>query len=323
MVQVQFDCLAAASAVCDCGQAGPVLGCLCSPCKGKRKVLKKLCVCTGGSTVECLSTCINSRCIKKAPGLADVDPFFFFVCFCFLNSYLHARWLTRTSIVAIKKKKKRFCLATDTVKVLSSWFSRASLKGCQPPGLSSAGVARMAVCEWLTVGGWWWGGSCCPHSDSTKQNGGEKKKKGLPVYLRRLGHPTSQGEERTVPWWVPLFLSSLLFFPTAVCSVRQNKRRQGPGPWSTALWAEWFSPETHIPRRPSEKRGWDWKKKHPERTVNSKEGPKQKNRPRLNFDHLLGTLGPLVCLNASTSVESGCAGMTVARTGVMPLSTQT
>lgn len=133
MVQVQFDCLAAASAVCDCGQAGPVLGGLCSPCKGKRKVLKKLCVCTGGSTVECLSTCINSRCIKKAPGLADVDPFFF--CLFLFFKQLFTRTLTYTDVYSGNKKKKALLPGNRHGKSPLFLVLKGILKGLPAPRL--------------------------------------------------------------------------------------------------------------------------------------------------------------------------------------------
>lgn len=86
--------------------------------------------------MECLSICIYSRCIKKAQSLAEADPLLF------LNNYLHTLTLAYRDLLS--GNKKRFCLATDTIKVLSSsgWTSARSpghLQTLHTPSWSDTG----------------------------------------------------------------------------------------------------------------------------------------------------------------------------------------
>lgn len=179
--------------------------------------------------------------------------------------------------MAIKWLLSGFCLATDTIKVLSSWLDVCTLsRGIyKMPPAPNTGDAGMSVCEWLTAVLWesgegferWGGGvlyslkverppdpNSCPHSDSTKQN--KKRAPCVPPASRPPSLPrrrASRAPDRSPPSSAPLFLS------TAVCSARQNNMKQGPGPMvqTTLGWLSFSA--THIPRQPSDKRGWDLK----------------------------------------------------------------
>lgn len=205
---------------------------------------------------------------KKAPGFTDANPFF-------ENNYLHTSWLTGTSLVAIKWLLSGFCLATDTIKVLSSWLDVCTLsRGIyKMPPAPNTGNARMSVCEWLTAVLWESGEGFERRGGPVQSQSGEaprpqqlppfwqhktKQKKGS-LCTSPASRPPSpprrralRAPDRSPPSSAPLFLS------TAVCSARQNNMRQGPGPVVQTTLGWLFFPANHIPRQPSDKRGWDF-----------------------------------------------------------------
>lgn len=116
--------------------------------------------------MECLSTCINSRCIKKAQSVAEVDPPSLFKQFI----YTHAHTLACRDLLS--GNKKRFCLATDTIKGLSSsgWTSARSPghpqnMACPPADRALEMDGRVRVneldgCCFFVRAERWGGGSC-------------------------------------------------------------------------------------------------------------------------------------------------------------------
>lgn len=90
-------------------------------CHCKGKLCKKLCIKQDGAQWNVYQFAFFSRCIKKAQSLAEADPLLF------LNNYLHTHH-TLAYRDLLSGNKKRFCLATDTIKVLSSsgWMTARS-----------------------------------------------------------------------------------------------------------------------------------------------------------------------------------------------------
>lgn len=91
-------------------------------CKGK--LCKKICIEQDGAQWNVYQFAFIADALKKAQRLADP--------LLFLNNYLHSHTRTHTHTLAcgdlLSGNKERFCLATDTIKVLSSsgWTSARS-----------------------------------------------------------------------------------------------------------------------------------------------------------------------------------------------------
>ena len=269
--------------------------------------------------MECLSICIYSRCIKKAQSLAEADPPLF------LNNYLHTRTLACRDLYS--GNRKRFCLATDTIKVLSSsgWTSARS------PGHLQNTAQPQLIWHWRWMdghvwvsdgrfvveerGSWEMGDPC-----SVPPEGGQRpplrttaapiltvlNKKGSLCTSGVWATQPAAGKRAPVPWALPSILASplFLFLPAAVCSAMQNNVRQGPDLRPKPPWTNRFHLRpTYLDEALTNRVGI---KLSPNNEVKRYRKRSPENRGRLELWSSAGNAGAIVlteCLDCTDTLE--------------------
>lgn len=215
---------------------------------------------------------------KKAQSLAEADPLLF------LNNYLHTHH-TLAYRDLLSGNKKRFCLATDTIKVLSSsgWTSARS------PGHLQNTAHPQLIWHWRWMDGYVWvsdgrfvgedeggrlsrdgGGGGVVLYSLTRGRAEAHRQQQLPPFWRHKtkrapsvplasGPPSlPQGESAPVPRALPSILASplFLFLAGAVCSARQNNVKQGPDPRPKPPWTNCFHLRPTFLDDPVWQTGW-------------------------------------------------------------------